>query len=312
MGNDRSRRMPTGPADVPAMPAIPRGELSSDQAGPRILAPAGGKYFIGWQPRGGQEGGAAFVVVRYTVLDQPKVTQRFPLTEDGWHQAWQALTAADGAAADKARAMLAEQASQAHAGAALAGLEAATIGYVPGLVFLGGYAPEAELAVRDCYDLRFLADRIAVFPFQGLDAVAQIPYRDVEVVDIGGPGLVRSGGGFAGGGFGVTGAVEGMAIATVLNVLTTQTTIKTVVRIQAAGCELFLLCTTTEPDALRISLSRALGTIRQAQAGAAADPDDRPAASVIDQLGRLAAMLESGLLTRDEFDRLKAALIAKA
>lgn len=293
------------------MPAIPRGEQSSHHAGPHILAPAGGKHFIGWQPLGARDGGAAFVVVRYTVLDQPKVTQRFPLTEDGWHQAWQALTAADAAAADKARAMLAEQAAQARADAALADLEAATIGYVPGLVFLGGHAPEMELAVRDCYDLRFLTDRIAVFPFQGLDAVAQIPYRDVEVVDIGGPGLVRSGGRFAGGGFGVAGAVEGMAIAGVLNMLTTQTTIKTVVRIQAAECELFLLCTTTEPEALRISLSRALSTIRQAQPEAATDPVDRSAASVVDQLGRLAEMLQSGLLTREEFDRLKAALIAK-
>jgi hypothetical protein len=31
----------------------------------------------------------------------------------------------------------------------------------------------------------------------------------------------------------------------------------------------------------------------------------------VDQLGRLATMLETGLLTREEFDHLKAALIAK-
>jgi hypothetical protein len=94
-----------------------------------------------------------------------------------------------------------------------------------------------------------------------MDAVVQIPYRDVEVVDIGGPGLVKSGGGFSGGGFGVAGAVEGTAIAAVLNILTAQTAIKTIVRIQAAGCELFLLCTTTEPEALRIGLSRPLGAV---------------------------------------------------
>jgi len=311
MGDDEGRHLQAGPADVPAMPGIPHGEQGSSRSGPRILAPAGGKYFIGWQPRGDRDGGASFVVVRYTVLDQPKVTQQFPLTEDGWRQAWQALVAADAAAAGKARAMLAEQASQARADAALAGLETATIGYVPGLVFLGGYAPEAELAVRDYYDLRFLADRIAVCPFQGLDAVTQIPYRDVEAVDIGGPGLVKSGGGFSGG-FGVAGAVEGMAIATVLNVLTTQTAIKTIMRIQAAGCELFLLCTTAEPEALRIGLSRPLGAVRQARAAATAGTDGGVAASLVDQLGRLAAMLENGLLTREEFDRLKAALIAKA
>jgi len=36
-----------------------------------------------------------------------------------------------------------------------------------------------------------------------------------------------------------------------------------------------------------------------------------PAASIVDQLGRLATMLETGQPTREEFDHLKAALIAK-
>jgi hypothetical protein len=44
---------------------------------------------------------------------------------------------------------------------------------------------------------------------------------EVQAVVIGGPGLVKSGGGFIGGGSGAVGAVEGMAIAAVLNALTT-------------------------------------------------------------------------------------------
>lgn len=47
--------------------------------------------------------------------------------------------------------------------------------------------------------------------------------------------------------------------------------------------------------ALRIELSRALSVIRQVRAGINASMDDRPAASVVGQLGKLAAMLESGL-----------------
>jgi hypothetical protein len=294
------------------MPEIPPGELDAYHTGPRVLAPSSGKHFIGWEPRSAKKGGAAFVVGRCGVFDDLKVIEHFPLTEDGWQQAWQALVKIDAAQAARAQAMLADQASQTRANAGLAEFEAATIGYVPGLIFLGGHAPEAQLAIRHTYDLRFLADRVVVFPCQRVDALVQILYRDVEVVDIGGPGLVRSGGGFAGGGYGVTGAMEGMAIAAVLNALTTQTKIKTLVRLQAADCELFLLCTTTEPEALRIGLSRALSAIRQARAGNTASTADGPVASVIDQLGRLAAMLESGLLTREEFDRLKAAVIAKA
>ena len=140
----------------------------------------------------------------------------------------------------------------------------------------------------------------------------QVPYRDVEALDIGGPGLIKSGGGFVGGGFGVTGAAEGLAIAAVLNALTTRTKIKTVVRVQATECELFLLCTTAEPEVLRIRLSRALGAIRRARAEMTASPGGGPGASVVDQLGKLAMLLESGLLTREEFDRMKAAVLAKA
>jgi hypothetical protein len=85
-----------------------------------------------------------------------------------------------------------------------------------------------------------------------------------------------------------------MAIATALNALTTQTKIRTVVRVQATGCKLFLLCTTAGPQALRIELSRTLSVVRQARARIGGGIDDRPAASVANQFGKLAAMLESG------------------
>ena len=102
-------------------------------------------------------------------------------------------------------------------------------------------------------------------------------------MEIGGPGLVRSGGGFTGGGFGLSGAVEGMAIAAVLNAMTTRTSIKTVVRIQGTGCELFLLHTRLTPEQLRIEMSRTLAVIRAAradQAAARSSSEARPGSSV--------------------------------
>ena len=77
------------------------------------------------------------------------------------------------------------------------------------------------------YDVRFLEDRLVVFACRRADVLAEVPYGQVEHVEIGGPGLVRRGGGFVGGGFGARGAIEGMAIAAVLNALTTRTSIKT-------------------------------------------------------------------------------------
>ena len=135
-----------------------------------------------------------------------------------------------------------------------------------------------------------------------------MPYREVEHVEIGGPGLVKSGGGFIGGGSGARAALEGMAIAAVLNALTTRTWITTIVRIQATTCELFLLHTKSTPDQLRKELSRALGAIRSSRASATPAGQAAPSSSA-DELTKLAALLKDGLITREEFDQFKARLL---
>jgi hypothetical protein len=61
-------------------------------------------------------------------------------------------------------------------------------------------------------------------------------------------------------------AMTPAAFAAILKAATTPTKIKTVVQLQATRAELFFLHTMTEPDALRIQLSRALVAVREAQA----------------------------------------------
>jgi hypothetical protein len=68
------------------------------------------------------------------------------------------------------------------------------------------------------------------------------------------------------------------------------------------------------PDELRIHLVRGIGAVRQAQELTAGPDDTDPradAASVVTELARLAGLLEAGLLTRPEFDQLKAGLLAR-
>jgi hypothetical protein len=79
--------------------------------------------------------------------------------------------------------------------------------------------------------------------------------------------------------------------------------------VQGSDCELFLLSTKAEPKALRIQLSSSLGAIRIARS---ARSDIRPRAPLVEELSKLAAMLDSGLLTRNEFDQLKKKLIAES
>jgi hypothetical protein len=138
----------------------------------------------------------------------------------------------------------------------IAELDSRSLACLRQVTLLGGYAPGAAIVIGELYDARFLDDRLAIFPVHYWEPRAAVPYSEVEDIEIGGPGLVKSGGGFIGGGFGAIGALEGMAIASVLNALTTRTSITTIVRIQGTSCELFLLHTRSTPEQLRIQMSR--------------------------------------------------------
>ena len=96
-----------------------------------------------------------------------------------------------------------------------------------------------------------------------------------------------------------------MTVATVLNALTTRTSITTIIRIQGTNCELFLLHTTTTPKQLRVEFSRALVAVRAAKTSWYAPA---PASPVAD-LAKLAEMLQADLITREQFEQFKAKLL---
>jgi len=85
-----------GGNDAPAMPSIAPDELWRR---PKALLPVGFNYSLGWQ--GGRRTGPSFVLMRLGAWSD-KVVQCFPLTEEGWRQAWAALVSLD---ADAAKAV---------------------------------------------------------------------------------------------------------------------------------------------------------------------------------------------------------------
>lgn len=112
----------------------------------------------------------------------------------------------------------------------------------------------------------------------------------------------------------MNGAIEGMALASDLNRLTTRTSITTVLRIQGTGFELFWLHTTHTPEQLRIMMSsprrhpvstRSYNRRGTQHTGRVVTP------SPAEELFKLADMLEKGLLTRDEFNLMKDRLIGQ-
>jgi Short C-terminal domain len=287
---------------VPAMPLVSPGAAFLGTPYPLLY---GLNPTLGWQSRPPADGGPAFVIIRRIPMRPLKVIESFPLTEDGWAAAWQSLVRQN-PAATTARVLTQLGARE---------LDARTETILREVAFLGGYVPGSAIRPGERYDVRFMADRFQVFVPRQPRVLAAVPYSQVEDVEIGGPGLVKTGGGFVGGGFGVNGAIEGMAIASVLNALTTRTSIKTVLRIQGTGCELFLLDTMLTPEQLRIVMSRPLGAIRSARAAAVADGIQHEARVVspspAEELSKLADMLEKGLLTREEFNLMKAKLIGQ-
>jgi hypothetical protein len=290
---------------VPPAPLIRPGERWS---GIPFLLARGTKYSLGWQYWPEDDGGPSYVIARLPVFGGEKILERYPLTGDGWAAAWRALEKIDQPAAVKAR----KEAIKRHAKDSAEGdrerLDGQSLCVVPGLVFIGGYIRGVELVPGNVHDLRFLPDSVAIYLTGQLHSVGEIPFTEIENVEIGGPGLVRSGPRWVGGGSGVLGAAEGIAMAALLSALTTRATITTIVLVQAIRAELFLLNKKASPQAFRIQLSPVLGSIREAQALAPAQ-ETASNLSPVDELAKLASLLDRGLLTRAEFDELKAKVI---
>lgn len=120
-------------------------------------------------------------------------------------------------------------------------------------------------------------------------------------INVGGPGTVRSGGGAMGGGFGVEGFLVGAAAATVLNILTSHKTTKTLVHVKCENSEIFLLISTMEPEETRIYLSPLFVSLKtKSNAGSS---------GIAGEIEKLAKLLTDGHITSEEYATLKSRLL---
>jgi hypothetical protein len=244
------------------------------------------------------KGDDAFFVSRG--VNRKKARETFPLTLVGWRQAFAVFEQLEPAAAARhlRRAEGEIESEQ------LRRRVASAIGYMGASVYLGGHG--VSLTPGKTYSLFFEADELLVT--DGGTAVARIPYSAVHQMEISGRGEVTSGGGFIGGGFGVEGAVTGMAVAALLNAATTQTKMETVLQLEATDAEAFFHYGLAPPDRLRIELSAVFGRLRRerSHSGQELQPPD---AELTDQLLKLADLRREGLLSPDEFEAAKRRLL---
>jgi hypothetical protein len=140
-------------------------------------------------------------------------------------------------------------------------LSAATDCYLFNTTVVGGFGSfgTEEIHIGDVVSVAFSAEEMRLrIEEHEEQLVLGLPFTSVHAIEIGGPGAVTTSTGVIGGGFGIEGALQGMAIATVLNALTTQTTVNTIVHIDTDHGELFLHTSQIEPGALRLALSPAM------------------------------------------------------
>lgn len=129
-----------------------------------------------------------------------------------------------------------------------------------GLTVLGGCGFRVSSGAR--VGLRFTPSYLTLERPEDGQLLDQIPASELLNVDVGGPGQMTSGGGYIGGGFGITGFLAGAAAASVLNELTTKSSILTSVTVFATGGELHGILTDAEPYAVRIRLAPVFTRLR--------------------------------------------------
>jgi hypothetical protein len=171
-----------------------------------------------------------------------------------------------------------------------------------GCVFLGGHGVTLEQG--RAHHFAFRDSALVIADADSVETRYETSYERLRELELGGPGAVTSGGGFIGGGFGAEGAVEGMAVAAVLNAVTTRTQIRTVIRLSSDDDEMFFHYEGATPETLRVQLSAVLariGTRPSQDSGSALDP--------VERLERLAALHSAGHLSDDEFRDAKARLL---
>jgi hypothetical protein len=311
---------------APDMPIVPASDLFRGR--PMLLLETDFQHSLGWQDR---KTGPVFVLARLRQYGSLRIVRRYSFDEPGWASAWRELSDLDPRAAAATAARLAQKAAARRAVAALTALDAESVYCLRRVTFTGGTSG-LPLVMGRSYDVRFLADRLMICLPSSTASLGEVRFCDVETLEVGGPGEVSKSTAEVLAivlGLGLLGALLGLVVLGLLGLLlgavllgligalfaAGSTKTETTIRLREADSEFYFLLSQKRPEAVRVELSQPMSAIsgaRAAQAGNAAAPvEPAPAAeSVAGQLSKLAGLLQQDLITRDEFEHLKAQLIA--
>jgi hypothetical protein len=135
-----------------------------------------------------------------------------------------------------------------------------------------------------------------------------IPFTQLTLLEINGPGKVDSNLGLSGGGFGVEAAAEGILIASVVNALTSISTINTYLKIGFYESEALLHLKSIEPSQLRIILSPAFAYINN-RINENYRSQNTLSVSLSSEIEKLGDLKKIGILSEEEFVAAKKRLL---
>lgn len=149
----------------------------------------------------------------------------------------------------------------------------------------------------------------AGFEIKQGDLVLGYTYEELLRLQVGGRGVRESSLGLIGGGFGVEGAVKGIVAASVINALTTQSSVDTNLQVGVMDAEFLLHTSSLTPEQLRGALADAFVRFHRIEHERQSRPVSQVADSAVAQIERAHALLAAGAITHEEFENLKKGIL---
>jgi hypothetical protein len=171
-------------------------------------------------------------------------------------------------------------------------------------VYLGGMGAKISKGIKG----RLVVSDLGFF-YENNKGAWSVDFEEIQSIQIAGSGAFQTGGGWIGGGFGFSGAMQGAAMASMMNLLTTRTHFDCILRIIYKKLDLTFQILDRNPRQLEIDLTGVAHIISTNQSE---NEIETPVeSSGIDALLKLSLLYEKGLLTKEEFEEQKTIYLKK-
>jgi hypothetical protein len=175
-------------------------------------------------------------------------------------------------------------------------------------VYLGG----AGIPLRVYEKSTLIVSQKGFFIGQDGNSLWTKSFEGLRGVQITGEGLFQTGGGWIGGGFGVSGALKGAAFASVMNALTTRTHNDCYFRFVYPGIDGTFQVLSHTPRNLEIALSGVRNWLETKQPDLAPRNSAEASISTVEQLERLHGLWEKKVLSDEEFATEKKKILGQS